>query len=327
MSLDNDLKVKLYTNLVRAHEYDQTMSGRMVAGKLIGFYHPGDGGIAPGVAAGTITDPNDVFHPHHRAHFLPGLVARGADVKTFLAEHTGKEGGCCGGRSSFHAHYPENNMFLGSGFIGYQFAPAVGWGWAAKNNKQGQVVVVSAGDGSFGQGRAHESMLIASNWKLPIVYWCENNSMAIHTPMKDAHPTQDISSLAKGYDMPAIIVDGMDVFACAEAAQKALEHVRSGKGPIFVECKTMRFREHDMGTQNLEGYTPISDERVAEMRKHDPLELATKRVLADDLLTQEQVDQIKADAKAEVEEKWAWADAQKIAAPTEEELLASVFAE
>ncbi len=95
---------------------------------------------------------------------------------------------------------------------------------------------------------------MAQNWKLPVIYWCENNGMAIFTTAKEMHPTADISSLAQGYGMPAVIVDGQDVFACAEAALDAIAHARAGKGPTFVECKTFRYNEHDIGTPDLKGW-------------------------------------------------------------------------
>jgi len=326
MSLSKEQMVTLYTNLVRANEYDQSMYKRMMAGKLIGFYHPGEGAIAPGVGSCTFLKQDDFFQPHHRAHGMTGMLSKGIDLKPYLAEHTGKEGGCCRGRSSFHGCFPDHKFYTSSGFIGFQFAPSVGWGWAAKRNGRGQVVMLGGGDGAYGQGRAHEAMLMATNWKLPTIFWCENNGMAIHSEVSEMHPTEDISSLAKGYNMPAVVVDGQDVFACAEAALAAIEHCRAGKGPTFVECKTLRFKEHDIGTPDLAGSTPRSEEYHAEMRNRDPLVIATERVLAEGVLTQDDIDRIIDHAATEVEVAWAWADEQPKALPTEEQLLNAVYA-
>ncbi|MEH6549143.1 MAG: thiamine pyrophosphate-dependent dehydrogenase E1 component subunit alpha [Pseudomonadales bacterium] len=326
MSLTKEQMVTLFTNLVRANEYDLIMYRRMMAGKLLAFYHGGEGGIAPGVASCSFLNKDDFFAPHHRSHGMTGMLSKGIELKTYLAEHTGKEGGCSKGRSSFHACYPEHKLFTYSGFIGYQFGPSVGWGWAAKRNGNNQVAMVCAGDGAFGQGRAHEAMLMAANWKLPNIFWCENNGMAIHANAEEMHPTEHISSLAKGFDMPAVVVDGQDVFACAEAALDAIEYCRSGKGPTFVECKTLRFNEHDIGTPDLDGSTLRSKEYHAEMREREPVRIATKRVLADGVLTQDEIDQITKDAVTEVKDAWAWADAQPKAMPSEEELMAAVYA-
>lgn len=326
MSLTTENKITLYRNLVRADKYDKSMYSRMMSGKLIGFYHPGEGGIAPGVAAATFLNKDDNLSPHHRAHGMGHMLSKGIDLKYYLAEHTGKADGCCKGRSSFHVSFPEHKVYLFSGFIGYNFAPTVGWGWAAKQRKKEQVVMNCSGDGSYGQGRAHESMLMAMNWKLPVIFWCENNGMAIHSGVSEMHPTEHISSLAKGYGMPAMVVDGQDVFACAEAAQIVIQRAREGKGPSFVECKTLRFKEHDIGTPDLLGHQPRSEESLSELRERDPVLLATKRVLNDNILSQRQIDKIHEEAEEEVKTAWAFADESPIARPSEDELMAAVYA-
>ena len=326
MALNKAQMITLYTNLVRADRFDKMMYRRLMQGKLIGFYHPGEGAIAPGVAAASFLNKDDALNPHHRGHGIPHMLSKGIDIKYYLAEHTGKETGCCGGRSSFHWHFPEQKVHMFSGFIGFNFAPSVGWGWAAKRRDKGQVVMNCSGDGSYGQGRAHESMLMAMNMKLPIIYWCENNGMAIYSKAEDMHPTEDISSLAQGYGMPAVVVDGQDVFACAEVAQAAIERARAGMGPTFVECKTLRFKEHDVGTPDLAGTELRSPEEHEAMRKREPVKLATERVLAEGILTQEEIDEIDERADQEVAEVEQFADDSPVASATEAELLDAVYA-
>jgi TPP-dependent pyruvate/acetoin dehydrogenase alpha subunit len=326
MSLDSDQMKKLFRNLVRAYHYDQMMYRRITTGQLLGFYHPGEGALAPGVGAATFLEQGDILQPHHRGHGMAHMLSRGIDLKTYLAEHTGKETGCNRGRSSFHWSYPKFGVHMSTGYIGLTFTPAVGWAWACQRRGENRVVMHCSGDGSFGQGRAHEAMLYAANWKLPFVFWCENNGMAIHATAEAMHPTADISSLAAGYGIPAVIVDGQDVFACAEAALAAIERARSGKGPSFVECKVLRFKEHDVGTPDLAGYEPRTPELHEDMRKREPVALATKRVLAEKLLTQDEVDALHEEAVAEVAEVEKFADESPVATPSEEELLAAVYA-
>ena len=136
MALGKEQMKLLYRNLVRADHFDKMMMNRIMQGKLIGFYHPGDGAMAAGVGASTFLGDNDILNPHHRAHGLGYAAGRGIDVGRYLAEHTGKVDGCCGGRSSFHWSFPEKKMYGASGFIGWHFCPVVGWGWASK--AQGQ---------------------------------------------------------------------------------------------------------------------------------------------------------------------------------------------
>lgn len=327
MSLTKKQMVTLFTNLVRASHYDKMMYRRMLQGKLIGFYHPSEGTIAAGVAAASFLNQDDNLHPHHRGHGITHMLSKGIDVKYFLAEHTGKETGCCAGRSAWHFHYPEHKVYQQSGFIGANFAPVVGWGLAAKRRNKKQVVMNCSGDGSYNQGRAHESMLMAQNWKLPVIYFCENNGMAIFSSIKEMHPTEDVSSMAQAYGMPAVVVDGQDVFAVAEVVIEATKRAREGKGPSFIECKTIRFKEHDIGTPDLEGWIErFTEEEKIERDKREPVKLATARVLADNILTQAKIDAIHAAAAEEVEAAELFADESPIARPPESELQAAVFA-
>lgn len=313
--LTKDEKKLLFENLVRADEYDRTMYKRMMQGKLLGFYHPGEGAIAPGIGAATFLEKEDILSPHHRAHGMAHALAKGVELKTYLAEHTGKATGCSAGRSSFHMSFPEDKIYMFSGFIGFNFAPSVGYGYAAKMSKRGQVVMLCSGDGSYGQGRAHEAMLMAQNMKLPIIFWCENNGMAIHSTASEMHPMPDISSLADGYGMPKMIVDGQDVFACAEAARVAIAHARAGNGPMFVECKTLRLKEHDIGTPDLVGSTPRSQEEIDKLAEREPVRLAIARVIEEGLFSEQDIAALRTAAQEEVEAAWAWADEQPLKTP------------
>jgi TPP-dependent pyruvate/acetoin dehydrogenase alpha subunit len=327
MSLQKKQKLLLFRNLIRASEYNRMMYRRMMQGKLIGFYHPAEGAIAPGVAAASFLNKDDNLNPHHRGHGITHMISKGIDVSSFLAEHTGKDTGCCKGRSAWHFSYPEHKVYQQSGFIGHNFAPSVGWGWAAKRRKAKQVVMNCSGDGSYGEGRAHEALLMAQNWKLPIIFFCENNQMAIFSRASEMHPMEHISSLAAGYGMEAVIVDGQNVFEVAEAALKAIKKAREGGGPTFVECKTLRFNEHDIGTPDLGGWEARSKDEHAEMREREPVHIATQIVLAEGLLSQEEIEQIRTEALQEIADVEDFADKSEIAMPSEEELLSAVFAD
>jgi len=326
MKLDSNQVKTLYRNLVRAFYFDQMMYRRITSGQLIGFYHPGEGGQAPGVAAASFLREADLLLPHHRGHGMGHMLSKGIDLKYYLAEHTGKATGCCQGRSAFHWSFPKHGVHFASGFIGMNFSPAIGMAWACQQRGENEVVMNCSGDGSYGQGRAHEALLYAANWKLPMVFWCENNGMAIHATAREMHPVEHISSVAAGYDIPAVVIDGQDVFACAEAALEAIERARSGEGPTFVECKVLRFKEHDVGTPDLEGYEPRTDEVREEMREREPVKIATERVLAEGLLSQAEIDEIHEEAQAEVAAAEKFADDSPIAEPSVEELLEAVYA-
>lgn len=326
MKLDSTQVETLYRNLVRAYYYDQMMYRRITSGQLVGFYHPSEGSQAPGVGASSFLREDDLLLPHHRGHGMGHMLSKGIDLKYYLAEHTGKATGCCQGRSSFHWSFPEHGVHMASGFIGMNFSPAIGMAWACQQRGEGQVVMNCSGDGSYGQGRAHEAMLYSANWNLPMIFWCENNGMAIHSTAEQMHPVADISSLAAGYDIPSVVIDGQDVFACAEAALAAIERARSGKGPTFVESKVLRFKEHDVGTPDLAGYTPRTPELHDAMREREPVKLATERVLGQGRLSQSEVDEIHEQAQAEVAAAEKFADESPVAEPSVEELMDAVYA-
>lgn len=326
MKLTQNQVKALYRNLVRAYHFNAMMYRRMMQGKLIGFYHPAEGAIAPGVAAATFLNKDDNLSPHHRGHGITHMLSKGIDIKYYLAEHTGKVTGCCRGRSAFHFSFPDHKVYMMSGFIGYNFAPSVGWGLAAKQRGKNQVVMNCSGDGSYGQGRAHEALLMAQNWKLPIIFLCENNGMSIFSTAGEMHPVADISSMARAYDMPATICDGQDVFDVAAAVLAAIDRARSGGGPTFIEAKTLRFNEHDIGTPDLSGWEERTDEEHAEMREREPLSLATEKVLQAGIISESEVDALTKAALAEIAEAEAFADQSEIARPPEADLLNDVFA-
>jgi TPP-dependent pyruvate/acetoin dehydrogenase alpha subunit len=327
MALTSEQMTALYRNLVRADQFNRMMYRRMMQGKLIGFYHPAEGAIAPGVGACTFLNKDDNLSPHHRGHGITHMLSKGIDIKYYLAEHTGKETGCCQGRSAFHFSFPEHKVYMMSGFIGYNFAPVVGWGFAAKRRGLGQVVMNCSGDGSYGQGRAHEALLMAQNWKLPIIFFCENNGMSIFSTAMEMHPKEHISSLADGFGMPKSIVDGQDVFEVAEASLEAIARARAGDGPTFIEAKTLRFNEHDIGTPDLAGWEERSEQEHAAMREREPVRIATERILAEGVLGQAEIDRMVEEALAEIAAVEAFADESAIARPPVEELLAGVFAD
>jgi len=327
MPLTKDQRILLFTNLARAMAADRMMMRVIRAGRMVGFYHEGGVALAPGVAAGTFLKKDDIMWPHYRAHGLAHTMSKGVDGKSYVAEHMGRETGCCGGRSSFHGSFPAWHIFGASGNIGANFPLSIGYGFAAKYRNSGQVVMNCSGDGSYGEGRAHEAMLMCSLWQLPVVFWCENNGIAQHSTLQSLFPGEHISQLAAGYKIPAMVVDGQDLFASAEAAQKALAHVRSGKGPIFVECMTYRSQEHNVGGLNHDGPTPRAQELMDEWKaKKDPLMLAERVLLKKKILSEDEIDRIKQDAEREADAMEAFSDASPKAMPSVESLMSAVYA-
>lgn len=303
MKWEKDDLLRLYRNLVRARKYDQAFIRMLSEGKFTAFFHSAYGSEAPGVGGTTFLRKDDYIYTSHRGHGIPHVVGKGGDLSSLMAEHCGKATGTCGGMTGFHICQPEVGIYGMGGTIGSAFPLSLGWGIAAKKTNKGQVVVCFFGDGSTGRGTMHESMNMAANWKLPIVWVCENNGMGQFVPIKDAYPLEDIAGFASAYGMPGVVVDGQDVMAVAEAVMAAVERAREGKGPSLVECKCYRFRSHAEGIPDWVHGELRSQEEIEHLKKtKDPLTLYQNKLLKRGVLGQEDIEQIGEEIDAEVVE-------------------------
>jgi TPP-dependent pyruvate/acetoin dehydrogenase alpha subunit len=161
----------------------------------------------------------------------------------------------------------------------------VGLGIACKKEGKGDVVVTYFGDGASGRGTLHEAFNMCSIMKLPVIWVCENNMLAINMPASEAVASKDIADLAYGYSMPGVIVDGQDVIAVCEAVMSAVDRARAGNGPSLVECKTFRFRPHNEGGKMIRGYKPIPEEEIAEWQSKDPIALFRTKLIDQGIFT------------------------------------------
>lgn len=300
--LKKDQLLKLYQNLVRARKFDGLNIKMMQEGKLKTFYHSCEGHEAIGVGGCTFLRKDDYLYVHHRGHGLPYALSKGLDPKTCIAEHLGKATGWGGGITGLHLVDPEYGVLALGGTIGSCFPLSVGYALAAQKRGKGQIAICFTGDGGMQRGQAHESMNMAACWKLPVVWVVENNQMAWFTPTCDSCAIEDIAEMAQAYNMPGVVVDGMDVIAVYEAVQAAVDRARVGNGPSLIECKTFRFRSHSEGRPDVCHIEPRSQEEIEEWKKRDPVKLFHEKLLKDGVLTQEKADKINSEVDAEVEE-------------------------
>jgi pyruvate dehydrogenase E1 component alpha subunit len=292
----------LYRNLVRARKYDELNVRLMAEGKLLTFYHSAQGHEAVGVAGCTFLRKDDYLTPHHRGHGLPYLISKGSDPRGIVAEHMGKVTGSGGGITGIHFGDEELGVLGLGGTIGSTFVLSVGFALAAKKRGKGQVVMCFTGDGSTQRGQAHESMNMAAIWKLPVIWVIENNLMAWHTPFADSSPLEDLADMSKAYNMPGVVVDGMDVVAVYEAIQPAVERARAGKGPSLIECKTYRFRPHSEGRPDVLHNEPRLEEEIEKWKKRDPVKLFREKLLKQGVLTKKMAGKIDQEYETEIEE-------------------------
>jgi TPP-dependent pyruvate/acetoin dehydrogenase alpha subunit len=182
---------------------------------------------------------------------------------------------------------------------------AVGLALADRLRDRPRVTAVFFGEGAVAEGEFHESMNLAALWNLPVLFCCENNLYAMGTALERSESQTRLTLKAASYEMPAWEVDGMDVLAVEDAARKAIESVRSGGGPHFLELRTFRFRAHSMFDPEL--YR--SKEEVEVWKQRDPIELFKRRLITDGDLTEDDLAGIESDVTEEIEAAVAFAEA------------------
>lgn len=229
MKLEKEQLVKLYSIMIRSRKIELFMIDAYKKGTNSGWYHagPGEEAIPVGKFTFNVTD-DDYLWPHHRGHMIGSILARDISPKAWFAGHYGK--------IPIHHDGPSNTnkgISMYGGTRGGQFPVTLGWGVAAKKNNRNQVVICFFGDGASGRGPLHEAMNLASLWKLPIVYICQNNQMSMFVPAGDSFAREDIADIAYGFNMPGIVVDGQDVLAVHEAVGAAIERARKRGWPIL----------------------------------------------------------------------------------------------
>lgn len=302
MKYSNEELIEFYRKLVRARKFDELNIKMASEGKLLTFYHSCNGHEAIGVGACSCLEKKDYLYAHLRGHGVPYAIGKGISPKTCIAEHLGKATGWGGGITGFHAASREEGNLGVGGTIGTCFVLSVGYALAAKKNGEGQIAMCFTGDGGVQRGQAHEAMNMASVWKLPVVWIVENNMMSWFTPFCDTFALKDIAPMAKTYNMPGVIVDGMDVLAVHEAVNKAVKRARDGKGPSLIECKTFRFRPHSEGRPDVSHSTPRDKNEIEKWKKKDPIVTFKKKLMDEKILTDAIIAQIDEEGAEEIKE-------------------------
>lgn len=266
--------------------------------KLRGSVHLYAGEEAIAATVCSLLRDEDYITSTHRGH--GHCIAKGARLDKAMAELMGKATGYCKGRSgSMHiADFTKGNLGANA-IVGGGIPIAVGAALAAKLRGSDQVAVSFFGDGASNQGIFHESLNLAAVWKLPILFVCENNGFGISVPTWQSTAVEDISVRAQGYNMPGYTVDGNDVYAIYEVAEKAIERAKEGLGPTLIECKTYRHLGHWTG--DPQPYR--TREEIEEWKeKNDPIKRMREKMLEKGIATAEKLDEIERLAAQETEE-------------------------
>lgn len=234
--------IKAYHSMLLIHDYEIMVEERTASGEgpLMGLMHTHAGAEAWVTAVMMNLKDSDYISSTYRNH--AHSIARGIDLNEFTAEISGKITGTCRGMAgNMHACDQNLNMIAGFGIIGAGLPSAAGAAFASKYKGTDDVSAVFFGDGAMAQGATHESMNIMSVMNLPVLLCNDNNHIAMSTSSKYNLAHESTTEYVKAYNIPAVTVDGMDFFASYEAVKVAVEHIRSGKGPYFIEFDNARF--------------------------------------------------------------------------------------
>ena len=276
--------MSFYETMIRIRRFEEETFEFYKKGLMAGLAHLylGEEAIATGVCAAL--NESDYIGSTHRGH--GHLVARGADLNRMMAEILGKKTGYSNGKGgSMHIMAMDKGILGANGIVGGEIPIATGAAYSAKYRGTNQVAVSFMGDSATNEGTFHESINMAAAWNLPCVYVIENNLYGISVDIRDVTNTPDLAVRAKAYDIPGVVVDGMDVVAVYEAAKTAVERARKGEGPTIIECKTYRWQGHHVGDPATYRKRKSETEKEDWMKK-DPIPALRKAVLKEGIATE-----------------------------------------
>jgi TPP-dependent pyruvate/acetoin dehydrogenase alpha subunit len=287
-------------------------------GEIPGFVHTSLGQEAVAAGVGRVLQDDDYVATTHRGH--GHCLARGMEVDSMMAELFARGAGICHGKGgSMHIADPRKGLLGANAIVGASLPLAVGAGMSSKHLKQGRVAVAFFGEGAVNQGAFHEAVNLAAIWNLPVVFVCENNIYAEFSDSRTLTRVPAVVDRCGAYGIEAQAVDGNDVVAVAALTADAAARCRAGDGPFLIEAETYRWHGHYEG--DSQPYKP--EDEIDAWRERDPLEISAARLTEGGEASAEELDQIRAEALAEVEASIE--RARTLPAPDPEEAYADVF--
>ncbi len=299
--------LRLYETMVLIRAFDQRFATLVAQGKFsgVGHLYVGQEAVAAGVCAAL--QPDDYVTSTHRGH--GHCLAKGVDPNEMMAELFGRATGTCKGKGgSMHIADFRKGMLGANGIVGAGLPIACGAALTAKLTGSGRIAVTFFGDGAANIGAFHEALNLASIWKLPVVFVCENNRYGEATPVEYALAADHVADRAAAYRMPGLIADGQDVLDVYEKAREAVAHARSGAGSVLLECETYRYFGHFVG----DPARYRSAEELEWFRSRDCIARFRERLTRDHRIPKERLDEIDAAVERRIDDAVAFAEASPL---------------
>ncbi len=316
--MEKSLYEKMFEIMLKIRIFEQKAVELFSNGELPGWLHSyiGEEAVATGVCLNLAND--DYITSTHRGH--GHCIAKGANLKYMMAELYGKITGYCKGRGgSMHIADYSIGIIGANGIVGGGIPLATGAAFASQYLENGRVVVSFFGDGAADQGSFHESLNLASIWKLPVIYVCENNLYAETNPIEKHMNIKDVVERAHSYNIPGIIVDGLDVINVYEGINKIIKGVRNGAGPVLVEAKTYRYRGH----YEVDPEVYRTKEEIEIWKKRDAIDKLLKIILKEKIMDEKEIEEIKNKVIKEINEAVDFG--RKSPIPDEKDALNYIF--
>ncbi len=319
MNIEKKDLLQLYYYLKLTRRIEDRVTALYRQGRILGGAWTSNGMEAISVGYACALEKNDVIAPYFRD--MGAFLARGITPKRIMAQYLGKKTGVTGGKEG-NVHAGDINL----GVLGFpshladNYPVAVGVALSFKIRGERRVAAACTGEGGTSRGDFHEALNMASVWKVPVVFICNNNQYAYSTPVRIQMAIKDVAERAVAYAIPSEIVDGNDVVAVYSAAKKAYDRARAGDGPTFIECKTMRMHGHS--EHDAAKYVPR--ELLEEWKKKDPIINMERYLISNKVSTEEELVNIDGRIKKEIEEAEEFAEKSPL--PEGKEALEGVYA-
>ncbi len=310
---------KLFHQMLLIRRFEEKCAESYSLGKIGGFCHLYIGQEAVAVGSISTLRQDDYVVTSYREHGQ--AIAKGISPDAVMAELYGKATGCSKGKGgSMHLFDAKVNFMGGHAIVGGQIPLATGLAFASKYKETDQVTLCFFGEAAVNQGAFHESLNMAQLWKLPCIYICENNMYGMGTSLQRAMSMNEVATKACAYELASEFVDGMDVLAMRATTQRAVDRARKQSLPTLIEARTYRYMGHSMSDPGK--YRTRAE--IEKYQERDPLKLFRAQLEEQDLLTEDDVKELEAEVREEVEHAAKFADESPLPAP--EELSTNVYA-
>ena len=301
--IDYDLAKRMYKDMLSIRKFEEMLFYLFSTRKMPGTMHQYDGQEAVAVGVCSNLKDSDYITSTHRGH--GHCIAKHADLNGVMAEMFAKTTGTNRGMGgSMHIADFNVGMLGANGIVGGGIPLAVGAAWSSKYKGTDDVAVPFFGDGATNEGVFHESLNLASAWKLPVLFVCENNLYGFSTHYRRVTNIENLADRAVAYGIPGVVADGMDVLDVYEKAQVLIERARAGEGPALLECKTYRFRGHS----RMENPVYRTKEEVTEWKTKDPIPRFENYMKENMGITDIEILEIKNKVKEEIDEAVRFAE-------------------